>query len=210
MLILYHLNSGAVGSWKSEFSELLDKVYTTTYDGDMSTEIKNPLREIRLSVGLTLDQLAYRAEVSRLLIIRSEQAVYADPSPRLLETLLAFEVDGLDDEFVVLARYHEFQTETRKENYGKLRTVDTFKWYNPTVHPFVFWRMDSGVTAQIAISKYFCVHPALIHKFEKTPHLCVTPPGELMTALGQSGYSKELLDSFTKAYDTFKQSTRKF
>lgn len=174
----------------------------------MSSEIKNPLREIRLSVGLTLDQLAYRAEVSRLLIIRNEQAVYADPSPRLLDALMEFEIEDLDDEQVVRSLYHSFQIETRRANFGKLRVVQSFQTIQG--HPFVSWRLASGVRARIAVSKFFCVHPALIHKFETTPHLCVSPPGELMIALEQSGYSKELLDSFDKAYDTYKQSTRKF
>lgn len=170
---------------------------------------KNPLREIRLSLGLSLDRLAREARVSRQLIIRAEQAVYSDPPPRLLKTLLWLDVDEYSDAESVIAQYHAFQVQTRKLNYGAL--IPNFNFKNlvpPGQHPFVVWRVRSGVKARIGPAKFFCVHPALLHKFEVQPHLVVTPPSELMLALAQSGYTKEFLASFAKAYDDYKNRRR--
>lgn len=171
--------------------------------------VKNPLREIRLAFGLSLDRLAHRSGVSRQLIIRAEQAVYADPPPRLLTTLLEYELEGYDDYDSVLAQYHAFQVVTRKNSYGKLNPGFDFLTVPVGVHPFVDWRVRSGIKARIGPAKFFCVHPALLHKFEVQPHLVITPPGDLLLALEQSGYSKELLASLGTAYDTYKVFLRR-
>lgn len=176
----------------------------------------NPLREMRLQQGFTLDRLAYLLGTTRQFIIRAEQAVYADPPPRLLRLLIDYTdtqsltganlipapVGTLTDEQVVYHLYHKYQSFVRTRNYGALLTEWGF-WIGDK-HPFVQWRKWSGIQSRIGVSKLFCVHPALISKFENQPHLVQTPPGELMAALEESGYSKELLDSFAKAYDNYK------
>lgn len=176
----------------------------------------NPLREIRLANRLTLDNVAYNLRTTRQFVIRAEQAVYATPPPRLLKYLLDLNLPesvtdravglGMDDELIVYHLYREFQRAVRKKNFGVLLTDYDFPKH-PTAlhqHPFVAWRWASSVQARIGVSKLYCVHPALISKFETSPNLCASPPGELLLALEESGYSKELLASFTKAYDTYK------
>ncbi len=186
-----------------------------------TVHIDNPLREMRLRLGWTLDKTARLMATSRQFIIRSEQAVYADPPPRLTELLLDHTEPnipdlpnpgavgvGMSDELIVYQLYHLFQVQTRRENYGKLITDFDFP-IHPAYslqHPFVLWRTRSGINARIGPSKLFCVHPALISKFEIRPHLCTTAPKELITALRDSGYDEELLDSFAQAYDTYKRA----
>lgn len=167
----------------------------------------NPLREIRLSLKYSLDRLAGIAGVSRQLIIRAEQAVYADPPPRLLETLLELNPDSEIDEEVIRVRYREFQRHTRKSNYGALSVGFKFS-EGKGLHPFIDWRVRSGVRARIGPAKLFCVHPALIHKFELQPWLCQTPPGDLILALRESGYSSETLDDLGKAFYIYKMHRR--
>lgn len=198
--------------------------------------VVNPLKQLRLSKRLSQEVLAHRAGVTRQLVIRAEQGVYASPPPRLLDYLLevaslpcALDVDtngiphdppliptpvevlGLDDEGVVYHRYAQFQTYTRKHNFGKLMPKFNFAPVSEGglvpegEHPFTSWRMQSGLKARIGTAKYFCVHPALLHKFEVTPNLCRTVPGELITALGQAGYSSETLAGLENAYYSYKK-----
>lgn len=191
----------------------------------------NPLREMRLALGYSLDRVAADLDTTRQFVIRAEQGVYATPPPALTDYLLT-KTDALLDESLIPDRindravlfnnpaavglgrgdigivyhlYAKFQSETRKANYGKLSPTFAFDKVTEGQHPFVVWRMRSGISARIRISKYLCVHPALVFKFESQPHLCTSPPGELLVALKESGYSTETLASFTQAYDHYKR-----
>lgn len=171
----------------------------------------NPLRQARLEARLSLDQLARKANVSRQLIIRAEQGVYADPPPRLLDVIMdlaAVEVLFGGDREVVYHVYHAFQTATRKANFDRLSKTFDFRSVPVGVHPFVDWRLRSGIRARIGPAKYYCVHPALLHKYEVQPHLVQSTPGDLQRALRESGYSSELLDALEDAYYTYKVSRR--
>lgn len=170
---------------------------------------ENPLRLLRFDQRLSLDQLARKAGVSRQLIIRAEQAVYNSPPPVLVATLLDNisedrAVEGFDDREFVYHLYKQFQTFTRKKNYGRLNPKFSFAAVPVGVHPWVNWRLSSGIAARIGPAKHYCVHPALLHKFEVQPHLVQSPPGDLRGALIEAGYRKELLDELAAAYDTYK------
>lgn len=176
---------------------------------------------MRQQQGWTLDRTAYLLGTSRQFIIKAEQAVYADPPPRLLRLLIDYTdvtsltganlipapVGALDDSQIVYHLYHKYQSFVRHSNYGKLYEYQTFDGVEG--HPLIHWRNRSGIHARIGVSKLYCVHPALISKFEMQPHLVQSVPGELRTALEESGYSKELLDSFAKAYDNYKDDLGK-
>lgn len=173
---------------------------------------ENPLTVLRTTKRLSQEALAKKAGVSRQLIIRAEQAVYASPPPALVSTLLDISdpaaVGFALDEETVYHLYKEYQTHVRKRSFGRLATNQVFSDVPKGVHPFVDWRLRSGIKARIGPAKFFCVHPALLHKFEVQPHLCQSPPGDLLHALVESGYSKELLASFSLAYDTYKGHLR--
>lgn len=182
---------------------------------------ENPLRFLRLRLRLSQEQLAHHARVSRQLVIRAEQAVYASPPPVLVDTLLELADSKLDegprselnpgavgfafDKETVYHLYKGFQTYVRKAHYGRLSPSFDFANVPSSVHPFVDWRLCSGVKARIGTAKYFCVHPALLHKYEVQPHLVQSTPGDLVRALRESGYRRELLDSLSTAYDNYKE-----
>ena len=170
----------------------------------------NPLRSLRESANLSLSQMAGRAGVTSQALMRAEQGVYSTPSPSILDALYG-EADANDDAVsdlydygVLLADYHNFQKLTREDNYGSLE--EPFLFLDNGEHPFVDWRLRSGITARIQISKRFCVHPALIFKFEMQPHLCQTIPKELVCSLLESGYTHSTMEEFEGAYATYKQS----
>jgi transcriptional regulator with XRE-family HTH domain len=188
----------------------------------------NPLTRLRKAAGLTQENLALRAQVTRQFVIRAEQAVYPDPPVGLVNTLLELnydlDEDGSNDfndsidfedlDIVELAaQYKAYQVALRKQHYGVLATRYNFSntslFDHELEHPFKQWRKDSNITSRIAISKYYCVHPATVFKFEEQPYLTTHVPPELVTALIDSGYPKELLDSLQKAYDTYKQYLRR-
>jgi hypothetical protein len=154
--------------------------------------------------------MADRAGVTSQALMRAEQGVYSSPSPSILDALWG-EADANDpavsdlyDYGVLLADYHNFQKLTRQDNYGSLE--EPFTFLNTGEHPFVDWRLRSGITARIQISKRFCVHPALIFKFEMQPYLCTTIPKELVRALLGSGYTEDTMKDLADAYAMYKDS----
>lgn len=177
--------------------------------------VVNPLKSLRAACGWTQEQLAEQAGVTRQFVIRAEQAVYSTVPVGLVETMLydLHENDATEAELYgadtadIGALYLRYQRAVRKQQYGALNPFYPFDLPGH-VHPFVEWRKYSGIDSRIGVSKRFCVHPAVIFKFEKQPHLMQHVPEDLLTALRDSGYSEELLDSFVKAYDNYKRHQR--
>jgi transcriptional regulator with XRE-family HTH domain len=162
---------------------------------------KNPLKETRERLNLTIDQVAYRASLSKQFIIKAEQGVYSDPS----ETLMAYYGSLTDlDVIVIQQQYYAFQRETRKANYGRLIEPWTFTLTSENDHPFISWRELSGVGSAAGICKLFCVHPAVLNKFEKRSYLLAGCPEQLTAALLESGYKPETLDALESAYVQYK------
>lgn len=174
---------------------------------------ENPLVALRESAGLTVTQLASLANVTPTAIVRAEQAVYASPPPHILNTLWRYAPeDDLHDQVVFTAEYLDYQRNVRQANYGALDEPFNFPMGGDLdTNPFVSWRLDSDnphLQARIGVSKLYCVHPALVFKFEVQPHLCASVPGALRYALLESGYSKATLDSLETAYGVFKENGR--
>lgn len=159
------------------------------------SETPNPLKLFRERLGKTLEETAALAEVSKHFVIRSEQGVYTEPP----ETLVDFykEYFDFDD---IKADYYRYQRNTRIANYGKL--LEPWNFNAPVgKHPFIHWRQLSGMHSQAGVCKYFCVHPAVVSKFEKG---LGNIPEQLLAALLESGYSVDTLNLLEKAYLAFK------
>lgn len=161
-----------------------------------------------------MDQLATKADCSRQFIVRAEQGVYVDAPLQLLEVLSDFVDTGVDYDVFNEQKYRPWQGYRRQESFGSLSTSHNFHVHDVdlkadpkllTAHPFVHWRLHSGMQARIEVSKLFCVHPALIFKFEVTPWRCVTIPSELLAALSDSGYNADLLMDFVDAYKAYRE-----
>jgi transcriptional regulator with XRE-family HTH domain len=76
--------------------------------------------------------------------------------------------------------------------------------YRSLSHPFVQWRLSSGISAQIQIAKSFCIHPAHLSSYELRANTSHTPP-QIMTALREAGYSDELLSQLDRRYLEYRQ-----
>lgn len=168
---------------------------------------KNPLRDLRTKLGFTQDGLANEADVSRIFVVRAEQGVYEEPSVTLLDAMRQYHTryhDVFDFDFPPKTQinrdYELFQLHTRRVHYGRLLPDFDFLAFNPSLHPFLIWREASEVRAAIAVSKFYCVHPAIIHKFEKQTHLMHGVPDALLKALTDSGYEESFLKELEWAY----------
>ena len=159
--------------------------------------MNSPLKDLRERSGLTLERVAAQTGLSKQFIINSEQAVYVDPPEQLLRF---YETDTLDE-------YYEYQREVRKHNYFKLIEPWVFFEAEGLIHPFINWRECSGITSARAISTLFCVHPAVMHKFEHGNMESV--PDQLTAALLESGYAPRTLNSLAEAYRNYKLDKRK-
>lgn len=170
-----------------------------------SGRIENPLVTLRNDARLTVDGIARRAGVGRQVVMRTEQGVFTDPPDSILDTLLALSPDT--DKAGVLAAYYAYQRDVRRYNFGRLDTdVDFNIWAHTEVsdHPFVWWRCNSGIVARIQVSKLYCVHPAVMFKFEMQPWLMKSLPQQLEDALLESGYSEAVLTNLASAYRIYR------
>lgn len=174
----------------------------------------NPLKSIRLSLNLTQDQVSESTGLSKSAILRAEQGVY----PNISDALLSFyaqsclQADLTFVPSVLREGYRSFQRLTRLRS-GPNPPVSASNGsrsdrliglmephrFRVTCHPFVEWR-ESMDLSQIAISKLYCVHPAMVYRFENQPHLCELVPEPLLEALREAGYSESTLDHLVTAY----------
>lgn len=108
-----------------------------------------------------------------------------------------------------LKSYFTFQHLKRQENFGILdpfmEEFELLEAADAGEHPLTFWREStSPVPTNTNLAVGLCVHLATLHTFEfgqKLPHYV---PNSLFTALIDSGYSQEMLQSFVKAYGVYR------
>ena len=191
----------------------------------------NPLKTLRKSSGLTIEQVCYQTGLSKSLVIKQEQGTYNEIS----RTLLAFYKDVCPTDFSVVeveVHYRQWQRKTRTNNFGMLSPhfpladyladlpVDTSSHLpvgvaigtrkgEPYYHPFEYWRLTSASSPNVnQISKAFCVQQAILFKFENQPHLVNSVPEPLFYALLQAGYQRSTLEALETAYGEYKQYLR--
>lgn len=162
--------------------------------------MNNPLKDLRQECNFTLEEVADRASVSKLFLIRAEQGCFSSCPERLVEFYGRYvDLDYLE----TASKYLEFQSVTRVGNYGRLIEPWEFPKEIPD-HPFIHWRQCSGLKAQISISKLFCIHPAVVFKFENKPRTINSVPQQLQDALLESGYERVTINLLSTAYAEFK------
>lgn len=169
----------------------------------MSIEpIVNPIKRLRLSRSWSLEQVAEAADLSKQLLIRSEQGCYVNIPPRLvgfLEDHFDFDLSELNEQYIT------FQEITRISNYGLL-PVDLLRVW-PERNPFVALRKIRKLS-QAQVYKGFCIHPTIIHKLENQPNLCQTIPGDFVRALQESGYEFSWIAHYSSWYNEHKKWLR--
>lgn len=159
--------------------------------------MENPLKRERLNAALTLAQLADRLDVSKQFIIRAEQGCYVAPP----EILVGYFVERRDVNAGELEQdYYKFQHYKRRESFGRLITTWTFP--KTDKHPFTYWRECSGIKSEAGACVLFCLHPAVMFKYERGKML--STPEQLTLALLESGYDPVLVDKLEESYLSFK------
>lgn len=157
----------------------------------------SPLSEFRRVEGLTQAQMAHLSGVTRLMVLRSEQAVFPQLTLSLLSGMLNRAIittsvgQVLASEEEIQDAYGAFQRQTRRINYGYL-TPDLPN-YEPSISPLKQWRLSSdqhGSLVGLAIS--FCTHPVGLTQVERG--LQKTIPAQFVTALLDSGYDEDTLE----------------
>lgn len=155
---------------------------------------ENPVKNARRFLGLTQLELANECGVSRQTVLRTEQGVYTSLPPSLGDWLTR-DVPG------IYSAYTSWQTAKRKHSYGRL--IEPYSFDTANDNPFHRWRLDSGLTSRMGVCKDFCLHPAVVTKFENTlEHISV--PDIILDALRDSGYAESTLTALQRAYSEYR------
>lgn len=166
----------------------------------------NPLKRLREEAGLSVAQISREGGGSEVFILNAEAGMYQDPPERVIKVLADY-YRGVLDAPSLTAEYHNWQTATRKANYGALNP----SWLEAgsqgsteSIHPFLSWRTYSGITSRIRTSKLYCIHPATISQFELKPWRLSGVPPTLLKVLEESGYSSESLEVLVRRWVSYK------
>lgn len=122
----------------------------------------SPIRKARDKLGLTLNEVAEKAEVNYQTWYLTECACYSDIPP----TILFFLEDAGFNLSWVEREYTLYITRARNEFF-----LEYFRWYEVFLfsgkeHPVVELREHVGLSRQ-AFAKELCVQPAILYKCEK-------------------------------------------
>lgn len=196
----------------------------TNLSGGESILSTNPIKRLRELESLSLNEVIEKADISRGLLIRTEMGTFEDIPPKLLNYFT--EYHGYNPQQIA-GDYKRFVSSTRTQNYGKL-TVDLPPTYSPVDvdlnflpddilvrnyaeskessirHPFVQWRLYSGLTKQLDICRFFCVHQGHLSNYELNARYLNTP-AQLVTALLESGYSRTVLEDLEVRYYEYRK-----
>lgn len=164
--------------------------------------MENPLKTARLNRGLTIDSLARQANISKQLVIRSEQGTYVNPPPTLLTFLFPLSAD----QYAADIAYRDYQN-TQRRQAAQLLIPDP---PIPPVgeHPFIHWRTASGITTTMRFCILFCVQHAILHKFENKPLAVITTPTNLKEALLDAEVSEDALNLLELLFQNYKRKLR--
>ena len=133
------------------------------------------IRQLRLQINLTQQELAIQCGVSRHAIIRQEQLCYPTPLPSVVSTLS--DITGLSELFIRTCYLNDVTT-NRLNTAELLRPISlsllsSAKRTNSTIskHPFMAWREHIFTIAglpdsRIHFSIMTSIHPATLTKYE--------------------------------------------
>lgn len=166
-----------------------------------TTDLVNPLKELRLQLQMTPEQMANIANIQLAAIGQAEDGFYPNPLPSYL---LALGIKpGTSDETEMIKAYHDYQITKRRSN-GPA-TNNSRLTLNPSFsvdqNPLLTWRIQSGL-ATYGFCSAFCVHMPNVNNFEKNLlRIHKIPPNNIMLPLIQAGFNMVdgLLDEFTEA-----------
>lgn len=165
----------------------------------------NPFKVLRTMAKLSREELASRVHVDYMVIKRSEEGLYTNPSPILMDYWVSYGEDYLQ----IQDQYYQFIDKQRERHhlyFGPNLHVESVK--SGATHPFRYLRQNrpSIVTEQplpvgiTETSKALCVPLDSLQHFEKKWRRCASVPKALKAALLDVGYSELEIAKFENQY----------
>lgn len=191
----------------------------------------NPIKTFRDAEALSIDDLAFIADVSRTAIVRTEQGVYDEVPPNIMAVVQSrgYSFTATRDSyksFISAQRRNSFGSLTPELPEWELRlTKDKTFYYiaaqEPPVevfsllntrdelvsvwHPFTHWRLCSAIPKQLTVCRLFCIHPSRMSEFE-LHNKFVGVPNSIVDALRESGYSEHTLKVLNDRYNMYRKA----
>src|SRR6478735_12682537 len=143
---------------------------------DAPTRIINPLKETRLHAGMTQKYLATQTGMTPHAILRYEQGLYEDLSPKL-SLFISEHLDMLPSQ--VEKQYHDFQKQRRTLT-SQFLTPFPHLVMNAHQHPFVYFRNDItmravGKKTRVGFCILLAMNPAVVIQYENGTKKNLTP-----------------------------------
>ena len=169
----------------------------------MTVRIINPFRRLRLREGLSQQELAKRAGLSKHAVLRSEQGMYDKPLPNLVAYFTEnFNVSAHQ----ITTEYSEFQIATREKNTRLLGDISDLLDSKPThSHPLTYLRRIQGLNLT-ELAKQLCISQSVVDTFEKKPVNQHTVPTQLVVALQDADYTEDETNKLCLSYEHFRES----
>lgn len=153
----------------------------------------NPIRSLRISVGLTQGDLIRFSGMNRMVVLRTEQGLYNAPSKKITDVLTQFN-PGLSHEDIC-EMYVASQNFTRSSQGWWVKKLDVGLFpgavagTSKNIHPFISFRNSSPSVfrSRMGFCKAFCIRPDSLRLFESGEQ--IPPPEALMVGLRLAGLS---------------------
>ena len=156
----------------------------------------NPIKALRISLGLSQGDLIRFSGLNRMVVLRTEQGLYSSPSKSITQPLIDLSGNTLSHEDIV-GLYKSSQTFTRQSQNWWVRRLETPPVAKPLggIHPFISFRggpvVPSMFRTRMGFCKAFCLHPNSMRLFEVGEQ--IIPPESLIVGLREAGFSPESL-----------------
>lgn len=164
--------------------------------------MENPLKELRLELHYTPNQLARVANIQMAAVGQMEDGLYPQPIPSYL-IACGIRIGSRDHELLT-KEYHEYQLAKRISNgpnYNPKLSLDPN--FSTNQHPLLSWRNQSSL-AVYGFCSAFCIHMPTVNNFEKNiMKIRENPPKGVTVPLLQAGYD---LSEFTEACELYRSS----
>lgn len=123
------------------------------------------MKTLRQDLNLTQEAVALACGMSRLAVLRYEQYLYEQPSPKLIR-FYQDQFPGLD----YSKRYSDARFAVQAEANLRLEPLPNLRMFRDE-HPFITWRTTIttravGEDSRMAFCKFLALHPATVAEYE--------------------------------------------
>ena len=161
--------------------------------------MENPFRQLRVSAGLTQNEMAQIANIQPSAIGQAEEGMHEQP---LKAYLLALGILPDTEEFTSFTyKYHRYQSFTRKQNgtFSSHPKLILSPEFSINENPLLTWRNQSDLS-RYGLCRAYCLHLARVNKFESTIE---STHDFLIAPLTEAGYE---IDDFIEACIIYKET----